>query len=150
MRARIVVLSACETGLGKFVSGEGIIGLTRAFMYAGVDWVVVSLWVVADESTSLLMQKFYEKMISSEVDSEVALKQGKLELMKMKSSRGVSYSHPFFWAPFIIIRRGKPAEGIRRLHPCSLYGNDNFRSLFYLDQGSALPPAAKISLMSDF
>jgi CHAT domain-containing protein len=61
--AELVVLSACQTGLGKEIKGEGLVGLTRGFMYAGAPRVVVSLWNVNDKATADLMTKFYEKML---------------------------------------------------------------------------------------
>src|SRR5204863_5294886 len=61
--AELVVLSACQTGLGKDIKGEGLVGLTRGFMYAGAARVVVSLWNVNDKGTADLMTKFYEKML---------------------------------------------------------------------------------------
>ena len=61
--AELVVLSACQTGLGKEIKGEGLVGLTRGFMYAGAARVVVSLWNVNDKATADLMTKFYEKML---------------------------------------------------------------------------------------
>lgn len=63
LSAELVVLSACETGLGEEVKGEGIVGLTRGFMYAGTPRVVVSLWKVDDEATAELMSLFYQKML---------------------------------------------------------------------------------------
>jgi CHAT domain-containing protein len=60
----LVVLSACRTGLGKEIKGEGLVGLTRRFMYAGAQRVVVSLWNVNDKATAELMTKFYEKMLN--------------------------------------------------------------------------------------
>jgi CHAT domain-containing protein/tetratricopeptide (TPR) repeat protein len=96
--ADLVVLSACRTGMGKMSPGEGLIGLTRAFMYAGTPSVVVSLWSVADVSTSVLMQKFYECMTARGLDKAEALRQAKLSLCQ-----GSTYAHPFYWAPFIIV-----------------------------------------------
>ena len=58
-----MVLSACQTGLGKDIKGEGLVGLTRGFMYAGAARIVVSLWSVNDKATADLMTKFYEKML---------------------------------------------------------------------------------------
>jgi CHAT domain-containing protein len=97
LNADLVVLSACETGLGKEVKGEGLIGLTRAFLYAGTPSVAVSLWSVADRSTARLMVNFYEGLDRVK-DKAEALRQAKLELMQ--SPR---YAHPYYWAPFILV-----------------------------------------------
>jgi CHAT domain-containing protein/Tfp pilus assembly protein PilF len=99
LHADLVVLSACNTGLGKVVSGEGLIGMTRAFFYAGAGSVVVSLWQVDDESTSDLMVSFYRHL--QEVgDKSEALRRAKLELID-----GSRFFHPYFWAPFILVGR---------------------------------------------
>ncbi|MEP1033488.1 CHAT domain-containing tetratricopeptide repeat protein [Ekhidna sp.] len=95
--ADLVSLSACETGLGKVVKGEGIIGLTRAFMYAGAENVLVSLWKVSDASTSQLMIDFYNQLLTNSSKSE-ALRRAKLNLIKSKQ-----YSAPYYWAPFVLI-----------------------------------------------
>ena len=100
LSADLVVLSACRTGLGKEVRGEGVIGLTRAFLYAGASTVTVSLWQVADRSTSELMIHFYEQMNAGHGKTE-ALRRAKLRMIE--DSR---HSHPFYWAPFILI--GEP------------------------------------------
>lgn len=96
--AELAVLSACETGLGKMVRGEGLVGLTRAFMYAGVPSIVVSLWRVADESTSRLMERFYSAMVEGEMDAADALRHAKLDMIRTET-----HGHPFHWAPFIMI-----------------------------------------------
>lgn len=96
--ADMVVLSACETGLGQMVRGEGLVGLTRAFMYAGTPSVVVSLWSVADESTSSLMQLFYAGLASGDGSRDAALTQAKRRMI----ADGV-FSHPFQWAPFVLV-----------------------------------------------
>ncbi len=98
INAELAVLSACETGLGKMVRGEGLVGLTQAFMYAGVPSLVVSLWRVADESTSRLMERFYSAMVEREMDVSDALRHAKLEMIRHEA-----YAHPFHWAPFIRI-----------------------------------------------
>ena len=98
MNAELVVLSACQTGLGKMVRGEGIVGLTRAFMYAGTPSVLVSLWSVSDISTSKLMEKFYENLIKKKFDKTRALQQAQIFMIKEKK-----FSHPFYWAPFVLI-----------------------------------------------
>lgn len=95
--AELVSLSACETGLGKVVKGEGIIGLTRAFMYAGAENVMVSLWKVSDASTSRLMIDFYNQLLTGKSKSE-ALRRAKLNLIRSKE-----YAAPYYWAPFIIV-----------------------------------------------
>ncbi|UII23945.1 CHAT domain-containing protein [Fulvivirga ligni] len=96
MKAELVTLSACETGLGKISQGEGIIGLSRALTYAGADNIVVSLWSVADNSTSQLMSNFYQEL--SEQDYVHGLRKAKKSLI----SNG-EYAHPYYWAPFVLI-----------------------------------------------
>jgi CHAT domain-containing protein/Tfp pilus assembly protein PilF len=96
--ADLVVLSACQTGLGKLVRGEGMVGLTRAFMTAGTPSVVVSLWSVSDMSTALLMGEFYKNLIKNKLGKTDALRKAQLALMSDKK-----YSHPFYWAPFVLI-----------------------------------------------
>jgi CHAT domain-containing protein/tetratricopeptide (TPR) repeat protein len=95
--ADLIVLSACESGLGKEVKGEGIIGLTRAFMYAGTPSIVVSLWKVADRSTALLMTYFY-KNLKDGMNKAEALRWAKIKLIEKDG-----YTHPLFWAPFILV-----------------------------------------------
>jgi len=102
IQSDLVVLSACETGLGQLIRGEGMVGLTRAFMYAGTPSLVVSLWSVSDESTSALMQSFYGNLIVQQEDKQTALRNAKLELIS-----GDRTSHPFFWAPFVLVGQGK-------------------------------------------
>lgn len=80
LQAELVVLSACETGLGKTLSGEGVLGLTRAFLSAGARSVAVSLWQVADASTAELMVDFY-RQVKSQPDKAEALRQAKLNLL---------------------------------------------------------------------
>jgi CHAT domain-containing protein/tetratricopeptide (TPR) repeat protein len=95
--AELVVLSACETGLGKEVRGEGLVGLTRGFMYAGSPRLVVSLWKVADEGTSILMTKFYTKMLQQGLKPAEALRAAQLEML-----RDEKYSAPYYWAGFTL------------------------------------------------
>jgi CHAT domain-containing protein len=106
LNADLVVLSACDTGLGKIHDGEGVVGLTRAFFYAGAASVVVSLWKVQDQSTALLMEKFY-RYLRRGYDKAEALRHAKLELMnstvELKATRrSQTLAAPFFWAPFIL------------------------------------------------
>jgi CHAT domain-containing protein len=107
LNADLVVLSACETGLGQFRDGEGILGLTRGFFYAGASSAVVSLWKVEDQSTALLMEKFYQRLKSGQSRAD-AIRQAKLDVIrstvKLKSTgTEESLSSPFFWAPFILV-----------------------------------------------
>jgi CHAT domain-containing protein len=130
LKANLVVLSGCETGLGKLSTGDELVGLTRAFIYAGTPSVVASLWSVDDSSTAHLMASFYRNLKTmSKVE---ALRQAQLELIRgegrsdLLARRGVggigklgegvsesqdrisvSTSHPYFWAPFILVGDGK-------------------------------------------
>lgn len=94
----LVVLSACETGLGKMVRGEGMIGLSRAFIYAGSPSVLVSLWKVADQSTATLMTNFYTHLVKEEIGKAGALRRAQLAIVKSEN-----YAHPFYWAAFVLI-----------------------------------------------
>ena len=97
--APIVMLSACETGLGKEKRGEGVIGLTRAFMYAGAPTVGVSLWSVSDKSTADLMTDFYKRLLAKPGTSPAtALRDAQQAMISVKR-----YSAPFYWAPFVLI-----------------------------------------------
>ena len=97
--AEMVVLSACQTGLGKLVRGEGMIGLTRAFLYAGSPRVVVSLWEVNDLATADFMAAFYQAMRRGAVPA-AALREAKLSFLRSDTP---AYRHPYFWAPFVLI-----------------------------------------------
>ena len=95
--AELVVLSACETGLGQEVKGEGLVGLTRGFMYAGAPRVLVSLWSVDDEGTSELMSRFYKKMLQSGQKPAAALRAAQIEM-----SQEPRWQSPFYWAAFTL------------------------------------------------
>ncbi|NNE34655.1 MAG: CHAT domain-containing protein [Rhodothermales bacterium] len=97
LNADLVVLSACETGKGKFVTGSGVVGLTGGFLYAGARNVVVSLWQVDDFSAATLMKPFYIRFLR-QADYRQALRFAKLEMI---ASEG-RHSRPYFWAPFIL------------------------------------------------
>jgi CHAT domain-containing protein/predicted negative regulator of RcsB-dependent stress response len=98
LSAELVVLSACQTGLGKEIKGEGLIGLTRGFMYAGTPRVVASLWKVDDRATSELMKRFYQGMLGPEALRPAgALRQAQLSIWKQKQWRG-----PYYWAAFVL------------------------------------------------
>ncbi|MEK6300533.1 MAG: CHAT domain-containing protein [Acidobacteriota bacterium] len=94
----LVVLSACQTGRGRLLSGEGIVGLSRAFLYAGARAVVVSHWNVSDISTSQLMKSFYQHLTAG-MSNAAALRATKLQMLKSdKETR-----HPYYWASFVIV-----------------------------------------------
>jgi CHAT domain-containing protein/tetratricopeptide (TPR) repeat protein len=95
--ADAVVLSGCQTALGKDLQGEGLIGLTRGFMYAGARAVVASLWQVDDESTAELMKRFYRAMLKEGRRPAEALRTAQLEMM-----RHPRWSAPFYWAGFVL------------------------------------------------
>lgn len=97
----LVVLSACRTGLGQEVRGEGLIGLTRGFMYAGAPRVIASLWKVDDDATAELMRLFYQKMLKEDMSPAAAL--GAAQVMMSGQKR---WSHPYYWAGFIL--QGEP------------------------------------------
>jgi CHAT domain-containing protein len=93
----LVVLSACRTALGKEVRGEGLVGLTRGFMYAGASTVVASLWKVDDEATSELMRRFYINMLQSGMTPAAALRAAQ------NSIRSEPQWHsPYYWAAFTL------------------------------------------------
>jgi CHAT domain-containing protein/uncharacterized protein HemY len=99
LNAKLVTLSACQTGLGKIFKGEGVIGLSRALVYAGSEKIMVSFWNVPDQSTADLMTKFYHELLSTSSENlAVSLQQAKLNLM-----RNNKYASPYFWAPFVLI-----------------------------------------------
>jgi CHAT domain-containing protein/tetratricopeptide (TPR) repeat protein len=95
LNADLVTLGACRTGLGKQLRGEGMISLTRGFIYAGAPRVLVSLWDVPDQETSQLMQSFYRNLLKQKLPAGEALRQAQVEMWR----RGKS-SAPFFWAAF--------------------------------------------------
>jgi CHAT domain-containing protein/Tfp pilus assembly protein PilF len=95
--AELVVLSACQTALGKEIKGEGLINLTRAFMYAGTPRVMASLWAVRDESTAKLMVDFYRGMLKEGKRPAEALRAAQLEMLKSKQWQASHY-----WAAFTL------------------------------------------------
>lgn len=95
--ADLVVLSACNTGRGKQVQGEGLVGLTRGLMYAGSQRVVVSLWSVNDEGTKELMSEFYRQMLQQGKSPTAALRAAQLYLWQQKE-----WKDPYFWAAFTV------------------------------------------------
>ena len=98
LNAELVVLSACQSGLGKEVKGEGLIGLTRGFMYAGAPRVIASLWKVNDKATSELMKQFYQNLLGTPKHSPAAaLRTAQIALLNQKR-----WAHPSYWAAFTL------------------------------------------------
>lgn len=97
LNAELVVLSACRTALGKEISGEGLIGLTRGFMYAGAKSVIASLWDVRDEATAELMKRFYQKMLKEGQSPSAALRAAQISIMQEQR-----WAAPYFWAGFTV------------------------------------------------
>jgi CHAT domain-containing protein len=95
--AKLVVLSACETGTGEVQKGEGVTGLTRAVMVAGTPAVVSTLWNVDDIGTKELMVKFYKNILEKKMSKEDALRAAKLEMIKSEQ-----YSSPYYWSAFVM------------------------------------------------
>ncbi len=91
----MVVLSACQTGLGKEIRGEGLVGLTRGFMYAGSPRVVASMWKVDDAATAELMTRLYRGILKDNLRPAAALRSAKVEMWKQKR-----WNAPFCWAAF--------------------------------------------------
>jgi CHAT domain-containing protein len=100
LRANLVTLSACQSGLGKLTTGEGMSGLTHAFFYAGARSVVATLWNVNDEATADFMSIFYRHLERGESKAEA------LRLSKLELSRNARYGHPYFWAAYILTGEG--------------------------------------------
>jgi CHAT domain-containing protein/tetratricopeptide (TPR) repeat protein len=95
--AELVVLSACQTGLGKEVRGEGLVGLTRGFMYAGAARVMASLWKVDDAATAELMKRLYGKMLQEGMRPSAALRAAQVEMWQQPRWQG-----PYYWAAFVL------------------------------------------------
>jgi CHAT domain-containing protein len=97
LRAELVVLSACQTGVGKEIRGEGLVSLTRGFIHAGAPRVVVSLWDVSDWGTTELMVRFYHGMLKEGMPPAAALRAAQVSLMNDKR-----WASPYYWAPFTL------------------------------------------------
>jgi CHAT domain-containing protein len=125
LQAELAILSACDTGRGR-ITGDGVVGLSRALITAGVPSVMVSLWAVNDDSTSILMQRFYEFLATGELTKAEALRQAQLSLLydedvetRLEAVRAgarpqyregfepVGNRHPYHWAPFVLIGHGQ-------------------------------------------
>jgi CHAT domain-containing protein/tetratricopeptide (TPR) repeat protein len=97
LSAQLVVLSACNTGLGKEIRGEGLVGIVRGFMYAGAPRVIASLWKVEDEATAELMKRFYQHLFEKGEPAAAALRAAQIEISQQKR-----WKSPYFWAPFVL------------------------------------------------
>jgi CHAT domain-containing protein/Tfp pilus assembly protein PilF len=95
--AELVVLSACQTGLGKEIKGEGLVGLTRGFMYAGAARVMASLWQVDDAATAELMKRFYRRMLQERMRPAAALRAAQVEMWKRPQ-----WELPYYWGAFVL------------------------------------------------
>jgi CHAT domain-containing protein/Flp pilus assembly protein TadD len=104
LQADLVVLSACGSGLGRLVRGEGLVGVTRSFLHAGAQSVIVSLWNIDDESTADLMKGFYSRLRDG-APADRALREAKRDLA---ASDRAAYRFPYYWAPFVLI--GAPSS----------------------------------------
>jgi CHAT domain-containing protein len=91
----LVVLSACNTALGKDIKGEGLIGMTRGFMYAGAARVVASLWKVDDDATAELMKNFYQQMLEEDKRPAAALRAAQVKMWERRQ-----WHAPYYWAAF--------------------------------------------------
>ncbi|MEM1279822.1 MAG: CHAT domain-containing tetratricopeptide repeat protein [Cyanobacteria bacterium P01_H01_bin.152] len=125
LQAELAILSACDTGRGR-ITGDGVVGLSRALITAGVPSVMVSLWAVNDDSTSILMQRFYQFLATGEFTKAEALRQAQLSLLydedmetrldAVRAGAPPQYRegfepagnrHPYHWAPFVLIGNGQ-------------------------------------------
>ncbi len=100
LTSELITLSACQTGLGKITKGEGLIGLSRALLYAGANNLIVSLWNVSDESTVQLMNELYTNILQNTTNLNYAEALQKAKLSMLHHNK---LSEPYFWAPFILI-----------------------------------------------
>lgn len=111
-RVRLVTLSACQTGIGNTMSGEGLLGLQRAFQVAGASSVLASLWRVDDQQTARLMGAFYENLWLKKLSRTAALRQAQIDILNDEALRGMVFSTkqgdkqkrvpPYYWAAFVL------------------------------------------------
>jgi CHAT domain-containing protein len=111
LKAKLVVLSACETGIGKNYKGEGVFSVARAFSYAGCPSVVISLWKVNDQSTSDIMGNFY-KFLSQGEGIGYSLYEAKLEFLKNADEYS---AHPAYWSSFVAFGDMSPLKSKKDL-----------------------------------
>ena len=101
MGTELVVLSACQSGFGEVVSGEGVFGLRRALEHAGARAAIMSMFAVPDESTAILMERFYENWLSGQSKS-AALRNASLSMMRERRER-FGAAHPLYWGGFVLV-----------------------------------------------
>lgn len=133
LQAELVVLSACQTGLGENVRGEGLVGLTRSFMYAGAPRLVVSLWNVNDRSTAELMRRFYRGMYAHDLTPAAALRCTQISMMN-----DPRWNDPYHWAPFVF-----QGEWLSRIDGSKLRGDEGIE---VVADGGAQPKRVDNSL----
>lgn len=97
---RLVALSACETGLGNVANGEGVYGLRRAFVIAGAESLLMSLWKVSDDGTQALMTQYYQQLLEQNVGRSEALQN--VQLRMLRDTRNSLYRHPYYWSAFLL------------------------------------------------
>lgn len=97
LKADLVILSGCDTALGREIRGEGLVGLTQGFFYAGSERVMASLWPVQDHATAELMKRFYGAMLQEKLPPAAALRSAQLAIRSDKN-----WQDPYFWAPFVL------------------------------------------------
>ena len=100
----LTILSACQTALGSVQAGDGVFGLRRAFMVAGSEAVVASLWRVSDPGTESLMKLYYDHLLKGE-PRLTALRNAMIEMKALRP-------HPYYWAPFVGVGRDEPLYGV--------------------------------------
>jgi CHAT domain-containing protein/tetratricopeptide (TPR) repeat protein len=116
INADLVTLSACETGIGREILGEGLVGLSRGFMYAGAPRVVASLWKVDDDATSKLMSDFYSAMWTKNMSPSAALQEAQRDMLQTQDK--AEWKFPFYWAAFTLqgewLDMPRPRDGFSR------------------------------------
>ncbi len=110
LQARLVALSACNTGVGKVVRGEGILNLARSFFEAGADNVLMTLWNANDWSSRLIMEHFFQEIKAGQ-RQEVALQDAKRNYLFYSREVTEYFAHPYFWSQFVLMGAGDPIQG---------------------------------------
>ncbi len=97
LQTDLVVLSACDTAMGRQVRGEGLVGLVQGFFYAGASRVLATLWPVEDEATAELMDRFYGYLLEEEMSPAQALRRAQIDIKKEPR-----WEAPYYWAGFVL------------------------------------------------